>query len=77
MVPQVIAREELCLLAMPDHPTPLPVMTHVAEPVPFLLWGPGFGPNGANAYSEADASRTGLVVAPGHLLMRHLLGGFC
>ena len=77
MVPQVIAREDLCLLAMPDHPTPLPVMTHVAEPVPFLLWGPGFGPNGADAYSEADASGTGLVVAPGHLLMRHLLGGSC
>jgi 2,3-bisphosphoglycerate-independent phosphoglycerate mutase len=77
MVPQVIAREGLCLLAMPDHPTPLPVMTHVAEPVPFLLWGPGFGPNGASAYSEADASRTGLEVAPGHLLMRRLLGRSC
>ncbi len=77
MVSQVIAHEELCVLAMPDHPTPLTVMTHVAEPVPFVLWGPGFSPNGAQAYTEAEARATGLAVAPGHLLMRHLLSRSC
>ncbi len=52
MVPQVIARageaaEGTSLLVLPDHPTPLAIKTHVAEPVPFVMWGPGFAANGA------------------------------
>ena len=42
-----------------------------------ILWGPDFGPNGALAYTEAEARATGLAVAPGHLLMRRLFGQFC
>ncbi|NLT35955.1 MAG: cofactor-independent phosphoglycerate mutase [Gaiellales bacterium] len=62
------------LLVLPDHPTPLAVRTHVGEPVPFLMWEPGGGGNGATAYSESAGRRTGLVVAPGHLLMGRFLG---
>ena len=43
---------EVRLLVLPDHPTPLELKTHVAEPVPFIMWGPGFAPNGAAAYTE-------------------------
>lgn len=64
----------LSLLVLPDHPTPLAIKTHVAEPVPFVMWGPGFVPNGARAFSEAEARSTGLTVAPGHLLMSQFLG---
>jgi len=76
MVPQVLERaaEGLSLLVLPDHPTPLEIKTHVAEPVPFLMWGPGFHPNGAQAYTEAEARATGLTVAPGHLLLARFLG---
>ena len=77
MVPQAVARKDLCLLTMPDHPTPLQVMTHVAEPVPFLLWGPGFAAKGARAFTEAEASSTGLAVVPGHLLMGRFLRRSC
>ena len=62
---------------MPDHPTPLAIKTHVAEPVPFVMWGPGFAPNGAQAYSETEARATGFAVAPGHLLIGRLLAGQC
>ena len=54
---------------LPDHPTPLEIKTHVAEPVPFVMWGPGFAANGAAAYTEEEARATGFAVAPGHLLM--------
>jgi hypothetical protein len=64
----------LRVLVLPDHPTPLEIKTHVAEPVPFVLWGPGFAPNGAAAYTEDEARATGLAVAPGHLLMSTFLG---
>jgi 2,3-bisphosphoglycerate-independent phosphoglycerate mutase len=79
MVPQVIARAESAgdvrLLVMPDHPTPLELKSHVPEPVPFVMWGPGFKANGAAAYSEAAARATGFAVTPGHLLMSHFLEG--
>jgi 2,3-bisphosphoglycerate-independent phosphoglycerate mutase len=71
------AGQEVRLLVLPDHPTPLETKTHVAEPVPFLMWGPGFDSNGAAAYTEAQARATGLAVAPGHLLMGRLLAGHC
>ncbi|MHB8870505.1 MAG: cofactor-independent phosphoglycerate mutase [Thermoleophilia bacterium] len=62
------------VLVMPDHPTPLAIKTHAAEPVPFILWGEGFEPNGAAAFTEAEAAGTGLEIAEGHRLMGMLLG---
>lgn len=65
--------EELRILAMPDHPTPVALKTHVGEPVPFVLWGPGIAANGAQAYGETAAAATRLVVDPGREVMDLLL----
>jgi 2,3-bisphosphoglycerate-independent phosphoglycerate mutase len=62
------------LLVLPDHPTPVELKTHVAEPVPLVMWGPGFAANGAKAYTEMEARATGFAVAPGHRLMSIFLG---
>ncbi len=62
------------LLIMPDHPTPIRVQTHVAEPVPFVLWGPGFAANGAGRFTEAEAKKTGLFFANGYNIMGRLVG---
>jgi len=43
--------------------------------VPFVLWGPGFGASGAEAFTETEARATGFAVAPGHLLMSLFLDG--
>jgi 2,3-bisphosphoglycerate-independent phosphoglycerate mutase len=64
----------LRLLVMPDHPTPIEVRTHVAEPVPFILWGPGFIANGAGAFSEVEAKKTGLFIDKGYKIMGRLVG---
>ena len=66
---------DLRILAMPDHPTPIEIKTHVGEAVPFILWGPGIEANGAAAYSEVDAAGTELLLDPGRLVMDGLLGG--
>jgi len=63
------------LLVLPDHPTPVELMTHVAEPVPFVMWGPGIEASGAKAYTEAEARAADFAVAPGHLLMSLFLEG--
>jgi 2,3-bisphosphoglycerate-independent phosphoglycerate mutase len=79
MAAQVIARREagddLRLLVMPDHPTPVALKTHVAEPVPFVIWGTGVTANGAQVFTEKEARATGLAVAPGHLLLQRFFAG--
>ena len=65
--------DNLRMLVMPDHPTPVTVMTHTAEPVPFMLWGSGFAGNGALRFTEAEAGKTSLFIEPGHNIMGMLI----
>jgi 2,3-bisphosphoglycerate-independent phosphoglycerate mutase len=66
--------DDLRMLILPDHPTPIAVQTHTPEPVPFLLWGPGFMANGAERFTEAEASNTGVYIDDGHTIMGRLIG---
>lgn len=66
--------EELRILAMPDHATPIEIKTHVGEPVPFILWGPGIEPNGGQSYDQYEAGRSRLLLDPGRQVMDMLLG---
>jgi 2,3-bisphosphoglycerate-independent phosphoglycerate mutase len=61
-------------LILPDHPTPIQVRTHVADPVPFVLWGPKFGSNGAKRFTETEAKGTGVSVGDGYNIMAMLIG---
>ena len=78
---EIIARlrnysgDALRLLVMPDHPTPIELRTHTAEPVPFLLSGSGFAGNGAARFTEREAAATGLLVDPGYTIMKRLVTG--
>ena len=65
---------ELRVLVMPDHPTPIAVRTHTADPVPFLFWGPGFGANGAGRFTEVEARNTGFFIDEGYKIMSRLAG---
>lgn len=67
-------RDALRALILPDHPTPIATQTHSSEPVPFLLWGPGFGANGAGRFTEAEAEKTGFFIDEGYGIMRKLTG---
>jgi 2,3-bisphosphoglycerate-independent phosphoglycerate mutase len=65
--------DNLRVLVMPDHPTPIKIRTHVAEPVPFLLWGEGIKANGAGRFTEAEAMETGFSIKPGFAIMDKLV----
>ncbi len=57
-------------LACPDHPTPIEVLTHTPDPVPFaLLRHDERQDNGDVRFTEADAAKTGLLVDPACTLM--------
>ncbi len=64
---------DLRVLIMPDHPTPIETRTHSADPVPFLLWGPGFKTNGALRLSEFEGYKTNLIIDPGYNIMEKLI----
>jgi len=64
---------EYAVLCTPDHPTPVKLMTHTSDPVPFIIYRGGNGEgNGAVSYDESQAKSTGLALE-GHLLMKELL----
>lgn len=66
--------DNLKLLVIPDHPTPIEIRTHVAEPVPFILWGASFVANGARRFTEKKAKETGLFIQNGYNIMGRLVG---
>jgi len=76
VISRLLARrgEDLRVLIMPDHPTPIKVRTHTADPVPFLIWGKGIKPNGAKRFTENEAKRTGVFVEEGYKIMGRLVG---
>lgn len=61
------------MLVLPDHPTPVRVRTHVADPVPYLLYD-STKDLGAKAvrYDEKTGRESGIMVEKGHTLIRHL-----
>ena len=68
------AGEDYCILICPDHPTPCTIKTHVADPVPYLLYTnvKDLG-NGAKRYTENEAAATGLYIDKGYTLLDRML----
>ena len=66
-------KDALRVLILPDHPTPISIQTHVAEPVPFVLWGPGIKVNGARRFTEAEAKSTGILINDGYTIIDKLI----
>lgn len=66
--------EELRILIMPDHPTPISVRTHTSEPVPFLLYDKNHSSRGGSVYNEGTAL-VGSFYNDGPQLMDHFIKG--
>ena len=64
--------EEYRMVVLPDHPTPIRVRTHTADPIPFLLYDSTKKAAGQAAYSEKTARESGLVVQKGCELIDRL-----
>jgi 2,3-bisphosphoglycerate-independent phosphoglycerate mutase len=69
-------RHDYRILLMPDHPTAIALKTHVAEPVPFVLFSAEAPQDNGNVgYNETDAARTGIVAKQAYRLMEALIEG--
>jgi 2,3-bisphosphoglycerate-independent phosphoglycerate mutase len=67
--------DDLRVLVMPDHPTPVAVRTHTPDPVPFLIWGRGVKSDGMQRFTEAEAKNTGVFIEDGYKIMSRLIDG--
>lgn len=64
------------LLILPDHPTPLSLKTHAADPVPFILYASSDRDrreHTGRGYNELDAAAAGLFIESGWELMDRLM----
>ena len=64
--------EDFRILIAPDHPTPLSIMTHCSDPVPYLIYDSKKQVEGANAYDEENAKNTGIYIEEGYTLISKL-----
>lgn len=67
--------DDFNMLIMPDHPTPLDIMTHTSDPIPYILYKKGEeAESGVASYTEKEAMATGVYTEHGYTLMNKLLG---
>ena len=51
--------EPIAVALLPDHPTPIDLRTHTAEPIPFAMWYPGIQADAVETFDE-DAAANGV-----------------
>lgn len=75
VIEELTARgERFKILVCPDHPTPLCLMTHVSDPVPYLIYDSEKKiKSGVLSYTEDCAAQTGIYVTSGVELMKRFL----
>lgn len=49
--------EEVSIAVLPDHPTPISLRTHTADPIPFCIYYPGIQPDSVQTFSEQAAKQ--------------------
>ena len=64
------------VLVLPDHPTPLSVRTHTADPVPYVIYSNEDGAKHASmaeAFDEVSAGQSGIFIEKGFELIERFL----
>ena len=70
------AKVPFSMLIMPDHPTPLKLKTHTADPVPFVLYASDDERSGfAHTMNEKTAAASGVYYPDCRELISKFLGG--
>jgi 2,3-bisphosphoglycerate-independent phosphoglycerate mutase len=64
------------ILVLPDHPTPLSIRTHTADPVPYVIYSNVDGTQHSNVegFDEISVRRSGIFIEKGFELIERFLG---
>jgi len=67
------------ILVLPDHPTPLSIRTHAADPVPYVIYCKEDGVKYAHGegFDEVSAQRSGIFIERGFELIERFLTSSC
>ncbi len=65
--------DDVRILVLPDHPTPVAKRTHTSDPVPFVMYGKGIDADGVNNFSEKTAKKKGLKFNNGEELIKFFI----
>lgn len=60
------------MMILPDHPTPVRIRTHVADPVPYMLYDSTEKQKHDWNYNEKEAKMSGNFITEGHKAIDHL-----
>ncbi len=72
------SEEPFSILLLCDHPTPITIKTHTADPVPFVIWRSHQERAGEGGYNERALQHlTPYTIEEGHKLMSLFLGHLC
>ncbi len=74
MLSRLVGLKDTRVLAMPDHPTPVTLLTHTGQPVPFVMWGPGLTDGNGARLTEAEARLGSVEIDPGWKIMGEFIG---
>lgn len=71
--------ESYKVMVLPDHPTPLSLRTHTADPVPYVIYSSGGGAQNKNVegFDEVSAGRSGILIEQGFKLIERFLDPHC
>lgn len=65
--------DDVRILVLPDHLTPVELRTHTSDPVCFVMYGKGIEHNGSREFNEAMAEENGLKFKNGAELMQYFM----
>jgi 2,3-bisphosphoglycerate-independent phosphoglycerate mutase len=65
--------DDVRILVLPDHPTPVELRTHTHEPVGFIMYGKNIPKDGADSYDETTAKDKGVKFESGEEMVQYFL----
>lgn len=65
--------DDIRILVLPDHPTPVKLRTHTNDPVGFVMYGKGVQTNHSSVFSESVSKEKGLLFDSGEKLMEYFI----
>jgi len=66
-------QDDFKVLVTPDHATPLSLMTHTNDPIPFFMYDSTKEAEGVDGFCEKTAAETGLFIQPGFTIMERFV----
>ena len=67
------SHDDVRILVLPDHPTPVSLRTHTSDPVGFLMYGKGVPEDGTDSFGETKSKEKGLKFESGKALIEYFM----